>query len=120
MTDTLVNLAIAAEVVIALVLVWLDYREARFLNGLRPLKGDEWLPLFDALDGRATYVTLVGAYLLLLTAFGAAGYQIADVFPPIRAINGALLLGLLAGPLVVGRAMRKVRASSEEVADHAA
>ncbi|HYI67151.1 MAG TPA: hypothetical protein VEW95_09525 [Candidatus Limnocylindrales bacterium] len=112
------NVAIGLEVLAAMVLVWFNFRESRFLEDkVRPLLHvDEDLPLFDALAARAKYVTAVGIYLIVLTGLGQAGYSVAEVFPPIRAINGLLFLGLIAGPWIIGRALRNqadVKAENE-------
>lgn len=108
MIEDAVNVAIGLEAIVAVWLVWRAYREWRFLDGLRPHMDPEGdLPLYDALNSRAIQVTTIGAYLLLITAFGAVGIRLADIFPPIRAINGGLILVLIAGPAYIGREMRR-------------
>lgn len=104
---------LAGEVLVALWLSWANWREVQFLRRVRPLlPSDEDLPLFDALDGRAKYITVVSLYLIVLTALGAAGITLADYFPPIRALTAGLLIGLLAGPKIIGTALRRrVRAA---------
>lgn len=106
---SLTGVAIALEVVAALVISWLNIRETRYLrHELRPLLLErEDLPLLDALTERARWVTAIGWYLIIFTALGAAGIVIVDFFPPIRAINAGLLLYLIAGPRIVGMALRK-------------
>lgn len=113
--ETLTNVLIGLEVVAALFLVAQNVREVRFFAKLRPLMpANEDLPLFDALNRRAQYVAFVGLYLLVVTALAALGIRLAEIFPPLRAINGALLVGLIAGPFVFGRAMRaKVKQAAE-------
>ena len=103
------NVAIGIEVAVAVVLTVLNFREVRFLDKrVRPLLDDgEDLPLFDALNSRAKYVTAVAAYLIIVTALGAAGIRLTELFPPLRAVNGALLLGLIAGPRWIGSALRQ-------------
>lgn len=114
MIEGATNIAVA---IIAVVAVWTTYRTVReylFLRGLRPfLPLGEYLPLYESLVSRSAYVAVIGVYLLSLTVVGAVlsalGMpSLAEMFPPIRAINAALLLGLLAGPLLIGRAMRKL------------
>lgn len=102
------NVVVAIEVLAAIYLAWANVKEVRFLEDeLRPRLGDEEdLPLFDALSGRAKYVAAVGFYLILLTAAGVLIGPLSDHFPPLRAINGALFLGLIAGPKVIGNALR--------------
>lgn len=111
MTDPTVvvtNVIVAAEVAAAGVLAIINYREMRFLERLAPLRtADEDLPLYGALMFRARYITWVVVYFLAITALGALGVQLGELFPPIRAINGALLLGLMAGPRIVGDALRR-------------
>lgn len=111
MTDwvnAITNVIVLVEIVAAVVLAFINLREVRFLEGhVKPLLRDgEDLPLFHALNNRAKYVSFVGVYLLCLTGFGALFGPVSEFFPPIRAINGALLLGLIAGPRVVGQALR--------------
>lgn len=111
--ETVTNVVIGVEAVLAVVLAIASWRESRFLQKVGPLlHPGEDLPLYRAISFNARYTTLVVAYLLVLTAAGAAGFMVAAAFPPLRAINGALILGLLAGPLREGRAMRQ-RARSE-------
>jgi hypothetical protein len=112
--EIVTNLAVLTVVVIAAWVIRQARREQRFLESLKPLlPQNEYLPLFDALLSRAREVYLLGVYLVLLTAVGAllAAYDkpsLAQAFPPIRAINAALFLVLLSGPLVLGRAMRRL------------
>ena len=102
------SLLVGLEAIAAIVIIWLDIREVRFLRGLQPLLGqDEDLPLYAALVDRAIYVSAVGFYLLILAVIGITGLVLGAVFPPIRPINGLLFLGLLAGPIYLGRAMRR-------------
>ena len=103
------NVVLGLEVIAAFVISWLNIRETRYLRDeLRPLLLErEDLPLLDALTDRARNVTAIGWYLIIITALGAAGFVIADYFPPIRAINAALLLYLIAGPRIVGMALRR-------------
>lgn len=116
--ETVTNVIVALEVAAGLVIAWLNQREVRFLEDrVKPLLADdEDLPLFDALTGRAKYVTFVAIYLLALTALGAFIGPLSDHFPPMRAINGALFLGLLAGPRVIGGALRR-RAATRGAAE---
>lgn len=119
MIDVLVNVAVAIEAVAAVALVVLAFREFRFLGTLRPfLPKNEYLPLFGALINRAAVITGIGAYLLVLTVVGAvlAALELpslAEVFPPIRAINGGLFLILLSGPIYYGRALRSITPPQE-------
>lgn len=110
--ETATNVAVALEVVAALVLAFLNRREVRYLDELEPAALADAavagpLPLYHSLSFRAKYVTAVVLYLLVLTALGALGIVLSELFPPIRAINGLLLLGVLAEPLQTGRAIRK-------------
>lgn len=106
---TLTNIAIGIEILVAVWLTFENRRETRYLEReVKPLiRADEDLPLFDALLTRARNVTRVGWYLILLTALGAAGVMVASYFPPLRAINAALLLYLIAGPRIIGMALRR-------------
>lgn len=103
------NIAIFVEVLVAIALVFLNYREVRFLRReVEPLvEAGEPAPLYEALSFRASYITFVCIWLLSLTGLAAAGLNLAELFPPLRAINGALVLGLLAGPIQTGYALRK-------------
>lgn len=119
------NVAIAVEIAIAVVLVYRNRREVRYLEELEPeVEADIAvagpLPLYHALSWRARYVTAVSVYLLVLTGLGAIGVVVADLFPPIRAINGALLLGILYEPEQVGAAIRKGRPDPEGTAESSA
>lgn len=105
--DALTNVALAVEALVAVVLVYRNAREVTFMRRIRPLMPAD-VPLFEALTTRAWQITLIGLYLLILTGLGAAGIRLAEVFPPIRAINGAVLLVLLSGPAYVGREMRRL------------
>jgi hypothetical protein len=105
------NGVIAVLLVVAVWVTWLNRRETRYLErDVKPLiRDDEDLPLFDVLLSRARNVTRIGWWLILLTALGAAGITVADYFPPLRAINAALLLYLIAGPRIIGMALRRQR-----------
>lgn len=121
--ETVTNVLFGLEMVAAVVLTYLNFREVRFLEQkVRPLLDEgEDLPLFDALTARGRYVTFVAIYFIALTAFGAFVGPISELFPPIRAINGAVLLGLLAGPRVYGAALREkaqVALDSYNAGDH--
>lgn len=112
MIETLTNIAVGVIAVAAVGVVILSFREFRFLGTLRPFLPSGFWPLYEALLGRSIYVTGVGVWLLVLTAIGAVLNALelptlAQTFPPLRAINALLLLGLLAGPLWLGRAMRR-------------
>lgn len=112
--EELTAAAVLVELIVAAWLVWRNHREVRFMRSLRPLMpADADLPLFDALARRASQITNIGAYLLVLTMASTVLAElglpaIAEIFPPIRAINGALILVLLAGPTYVGREMRRM------------
>lgn len=103
------NVVLGIEIIAALVLAFLNWREVDFLDErVKPrLRADEDLPLFHALSGRAKYTTFVGVYFIVLTGIGAIVGPLSEHFPPLRAISGALLLGLLAGPRTIGAALRK-------------
>lgn len=111
---TVTNVILAIEIAAAAVVAILNVNETRFLEQrVRPLlNAHEELPLFNALSVRARSITAIGIYLLLLTAIGATGISLTTLFPPLRAINGALLLYLIAGPRIYGMALRQ-RARSE-------
>jgi hypothetical protein len=111
MIEILVNVVVGIEALAAVVLVVLSVREYRFLISLKPALAGEFLPLYDALVGRALQISVIGGYLIVLTVIGAflAAQdmpQLNAIFPPLRAINGAILLVLLSGALQVGRALR--------------
>jgi hypothetical protein len=96
------------EAGVAVVLAFLNFREVRFLDTTRPLIPNiREIPLYDALAFRARYITFAAVWLITQTLLGAIGVMVADFFPPIRAVNGAILLGLLAGPRMVGDALRR-------------
>lgn len=99
--------AVGLEVLAAVVLAILNIGEVRFLEErVRPhLRKGEELPLFDALTQRAKGITLIAFWLLGLTALGLV-WQPTDHFPFLRAINGLLLLYLIAGPRIYGIALR--------------
>lgn len=106
--EAVTNVVVGIEIIAAVVLTFLNVREVRFLEQrVRPLlrEGEE-LPIFDALAGRGRYVTFVAIVLIVETAIGALVGPLSEYFPPVRAINGGLLLGLLAGPRVYGAALR--------------
>lgn len=112
--ESLVNIGVALEVLAALVVIWLDVREFRFLRSLRPfLPEGESMTLYEALMSRAAFVTLVGGYLIVLSAATVVLGSLAVAFPPLRVINGALFLGLLAGPIYIGRALRHLSPREE-------
>jgi heme/copper-type cytochrome/quinol oxidase subunit 2 len=117
--ETPTNIIVAIEVLAAVVVTWLVYREVRFLAHLREKLGPNADPsLHGALQFSARYTVVVCIWLLALTAIGAAGVNLAAQFPPLRAINGALLLGLLAQPWIVGRALRAEVEAPENVGDY--
>lgn len=107
-------IVLVIEIAAAAVIAVLNVTEVRFLERrVRPrLDANEELPLFDALSARARSITAIGIYLLVLTGIGAAGISLTTIFPPLRAINGALLLYLIAGPRIYGTALRQ-RARSQ-------
>ena len=112
------NVVIGLEILAAFVISYWNIRETRYLKEeLRPLLEDrEDLPLLDALTSRASKVTMIGWYFIIITALGAAGFVIAEFFPPIRAVNAGLLLYLIAGPRIVGMALRREARRVEEEA----
>lgn len=106
--ETGTTIVVAIELLVAVWLAWRLWHESRFLERVEPLiPKDENLPLFDALLFSSRYTTAAVTYLLLLTALGVAGITVAEYFPPIRAISGAVLIGLLYRPLSTGRALRR-------------
>ena len=108
MIDLASTLLVVVEFVVALYIVAADVKEVRFLLALKPLiPTDEDLPLYSALTDRAIFLMAVGVYLLALTVVAAFGPQLAVIFPPIRVINGAIFLAILAGPRYLGHAMRR-------------
>jgi hypothetical protein len=107
MVEMITNVILGILVVITLGIVWQLDREGRFLDRLRAQVHGEDLPILDALLVDAHYTTFITVYLIALTVIGAAGFTIAVAFPPIRAINALLLLGLLTGTLRIGRALRR-------------
>lgn len=115
-----ITVAVAAEVAAAVLITGFNVREILFLRRLRPLlPPDDDLPLYDALVMRAEFLAGIGLYLLVLTLLSALGFAIAAAFPLIRALNGLVFLGILAGPLYLGRAMRRHPVSRQvtEVSD---
>lgn len=117
--ETLANVLVAIEIVAAVGVAALVYREVRFLAQLRKKLGPDADPsLHGALQLSARYTVAVCVWLLLLTAIGAAGVNLGELFPPIRAVNGALILGLLGQPWLVGRALRAEVEAPENVGDY--
>lgn len=109
MIDAFITVAVVIEGVTALVLTAFNVREVLFLRRLRPFlpPGDD-LPLYDALVGRAIFLAASGLYLLTLTTITVLfAVNLAQAFPVLRVINGLLFLGLLSGPILLGRAMRR-------------
>lgn len=106
MIELIANILVGVEALLALVIIYLDLKEVRFLRRLQPYI-DRDLPLFAALTSRALFVSLVGIYLILLTVLGAMFGPLSESFPLLRPINGLLFIGLLAGPYYTGREMRK-------------
>jgi len=104
--ELIANILVGVEALLALVIIYLDLKEVRFLRRLQPYI-DRDLPLFAALTSRALFVSLVGIYLILLTVLGAMFGPLSESFPLLRPINGLLFIGLLAGPYYTGREMRK-------------
>jgi len=104
--ELIANILVGVEALLALVIIYLDLKEVRFLRRLQPYI-DRELPLFAALTSRALFVSLVGIYLILLTVLGAMFGPLSESFPLLRPINGLLFIGLLAGPYYTGREMRK-------------
>jgi hypothetical protein len=103
-----VEIAVGIEFLAALVITVQNLREVAFLRSLRPLlPPGEDLPLYDALVIRAEFLMAAGLYLIVLTVIGATGVAIANAFPLIRVINGLIFLGILAGPIYLGRVMRR-------------
>lgn len=119
------NVGVAIIVIAAGWVTFLNRRETRYLeHDVKPLiRDDEDLPLFDVLLSRARNVTRIGWWLIVLTALGAAGIMVANYFPPLRVLNAALLLYLIAGPRIIGMALRRksaaVKAAATEATDAA-
>ena len=112
--ESATNVVVAVEIVVGLYIALTSRGEARFLEQqVKPLlRGETELPLFDSLLWVAKYVKAVAAWLIVLTVLGALlswldKPSLADLFPPIRAINLALLIGLLAVPKIIGRGLRR-------------
>lgn len=112
MLETATNLAVGLIALVAIWIIYQDRREQKFLVNLRPFFV-EHLPLYDALVTRAGYIFWIGVYFMALAAAGAvlstAGQPpLVELFPPLRVINALAILGLLAGPIYYGRAMRRL------------
>ncbi len=102
------ELAIGIEFALAIVISALNVRELHFLATLRPLLPDgEDLPLYDALTARAAFLMVTGFYLIVLSVLTTLGLNLTLAFPPLRILNGALFLAILAGPVFLGHAMRR-------------
>jgi len=109
----MIEFLIGVEVVLAIILGIFNIREILYLRKLGKEAEGENLWLLDAITVRQVYLTFIGIYLLCLTAIGVTGFSVAEHFPFIRVINGALLLGVIAGPTYLGHEMRKRRSNSE-------
>lgn len=111
--DLIINILLGIVTLAGVVIIILDAREVRFLTSLRAYLPDEHLPLYEILVRRAQLMTTLGFYLLVLTMVGAVVGPLTQYFPPIRVINAVLFLWMLAGPVLIGRALRAQPARKE-------
>lgn len=110
------SVLVGVEAAAAVVFVSLDVRETLgYQRRWAKAAGDDpryWF--IHPVRRVGLFITLLGIYLILLTAVAVVGVVISKDFPWIRPLNGAFFLGLLAIPWLIGRALRRHVALQEE------